>query len=200
VSQFHFSPDSYLEMIRAEVPTYDELQRVMAEASAGREARRVLDLGAGTGETACAVAVYHSDASFVLVDESSDMLAHAATRIPATRLECTIVGDLLEQLPAGPFDVVVSALAIHHLDGSRKQELFGRIAGLLAPGGVFVMGDVIVPEDPTDTVTPLSAGYDLPDRAVDLIRWLTAASLVSEVIWTACDLAVIKSAKAGRDD
>ncbi|MEX1007903.1 MAG: class I SAM-dependent methyltransferase [Acidimicrobiia bacterium] len=200
MSQFHFSPDSYLEMIRGEVPGYDELQRVVAGATAGPVARRILDLGSGTGETACAVAAYHADASLVLLDESAGMLAHAVARIPAACVERAIVGDLLEQLPAGPFDVVVSALAIHHLDGSRKQELFRRVAGLLAPNGVFVMGDVVVPEDPADAVTPLSVDYDLPDRLVDLTHWLDAASLVHEVVWTARDLVVIRSSLAVLDD
>ena len=195
VSQFHFSPDSYLEVIRAEVPAYDELQRAVAEATEGCDGRRILDLGTGTGETACAVARFHPDASFVLLDESPDMLAQAATRIPAARVERSVVGDLLDQLPAGPFDAVVSALAIHHLDASRKRELFGRVAGLLAPRGVFVMGDVIVPEDPADALTPLSPDSDLPDRVVDLTRWFSAAPLVPEVVWTAGDLAVIKGSE-----
>ena len=138
MTQFHFSPDSYLEMIRAEVPVYDEFQHAVADATAGADVRRILDLGTGTGETAHAVAACHPDASLVLLDESAAMLDHAVARIPAARLECTIVGDLLDDLPSGPFDAVVSALAIHHLDAARKQELFGRVAGLLATGSVFV--------------------------------------------------------------
>jgi hypothetical protein len=47
--QFHFDPASYLERIRAEVPAYDELQDVVADATAGIQAQRVLDLGVGTG-------------------------------------------------------------------------------------------------------------------------------------------------------
>jgi hypothetical protein len=37
----------------------------------------------------------------------------------------------------GRFDVVVSALAIHHLPDRRKRELFGEVFALLSEGGVF---------------------------------------------------------------
>jgi hypothetical protein len=50
-NQFHFDPATYLGTIRAEVPAYDELQDAVAEATAGIQAERVLELGVGTGET-----------------------------------------------------------------------------------------------------------------------------------------------------
>lgn len=38
----------------------------------------------------------------------------------------------------GPFDIVVSGFAIHHLTNERKREVYREIYGLLAGGGVFV--------------------------------------------------------------
>ena len=52
MSQFHFDPDSYLAMMREDLPRYDELQETVAAATAGLEVRRILELGTGTGETA----------------------------------------------------------------------------------------------------------------------------------------------------
>ncbi len=40
---------------------------------------------------------------------------------------------------------VVSSLAIHHLDGPEKQTLFADVYWMLAPGGVFVIADVVAP-------------------------------------------------------
>jgi tRNA (cmo5U34)-methyltransferase len=47
--------------------------------------------------------------------------------------------DLMQQLPKtlGQFDVVVSALAIHHLPDERRRGLFSEIFELLRPDGVF---------------------------------------------------------------
>jgi tRNA (cmo5U34)-methyltransferase len=88
--------------------------------------------------------------------------------------------------------MVVSALAIHHLPGEGKRDLFGRVAGVLPVRGLFVIGDVIVPDLPEDAVAPLSPDFDLPDRVDDQLRWLEAAGFAAEVVWSWKDLAVIR--------
>lgn len=102
----------------------------------GGEIRRVLDLGAGTGLMTAAVLARYPDADFVLLDGSAEMLAQAREQLPGESI-ATRVGDLRDELPAGPFDAVVSALAIHHLEDQAKRELFGRVREVLRPGGVF---------------------------------------------------------------
>ena len=44
----------------------------------------------------------------------------------------------------GPFDVVASALSIHHLEHEEKRALFRRILHALNPGGVFVNADDVL--------------------------------------------------------
>ena len=60
---------------------------------------------------------------------------------------------LEDALPVGNIDLVVSALAVHHLDGAGKADLFARIPARRRSGGRFVLGDVVVPDDPADVVT-----------------------------------------------
>jgi tRNA (cmo5U34)-methyltransferase len=187
-SQFHFFPDDYLELVRAEVPDYDRLQELVADATTGRPITTVLDLGSGLGTTARAVLEQHPDARLVGVDESPAMLEHARAALPGADM---LVGRLQDPLPPGPFDVVVTALAVHHLDGPGKADLFRRIAAVLAPAGRFVLADVVVPDDPTDAVTPLDAGYDQPSRLDDQLGWLRDAGLQPEVVWSSRDLAVV---------
>ena len=50
MGQFHWKPDTYPELIRSEVPRYDELQE-QAIAAIPFPPERVLELGMGTGET-----------------------------------------------------------------------------------------------------------------------------------------------------
>jgi tRNA (cmo5U34)-methyltransferase len=59
-----------------------------------------------------------------------------------------VVGDLGDPLPAGPWDAVVSALAIHHLEDDGKRELFSRLHDGLAPGGVFVNAEQVAGPSP----------------------------------------------------
>ncbi len=191
MTQFHFTPDTYLHEIRSEVPGYDDLQAAVADAASAVSAVRVLDLGAGTGETSAAVLRVHPAATLVLLDESSGMLELARLRLPADRVERVVVGDLLGALPAEPFDLVVSALAVHHLTAAQKQALFHAVWSLLPPGGRFVLADVIVPVDPADAVAPLTPGYDRPDRLDDQVAWLTGVGFEVSVPWQDRDLAVL---------
>jgi tRNA (cmo5U34)-methyltransferase len=98
---------------------------------------------------------------------------------------------LEEPLPPGPFDLVASALCVHHLPGREKAELFNRVAAALAPGGRFVLGDVVVPADPDDARTPLTPGYDHPSRLAEQLDWLREAGLHPHVTWAEADLAVV---------
>jgi tRNA (cmo5U34)-methyltransferase len=130
----------------------------------------------------------HPGASLVGVDVSEDMLAVARSRLPGADLR---VARLQDPLPDGRFDLVFSALAIHHLDGPGKADLFRRGAAALSGGGRFVFGDVVVPDDPADAVTPLGPDYDFPSRIEDQLGWLSDAGFEASVVWAARDLAVI---------
>jgi tRNA (cmo5U34)-methyltransferase len=186
MGQFHWDPDAYLDMIRAEVPDYDRIQDELARATDGIDARRVLELGTGSGVTSRRVLARHPHAHLTGVDSSEHMLA--AADLPGADLRLQDLGD---PLPEGPFDLVFSALAIHHLDAAAKADLFARVAAVLAPGGRFVMADVVVPDDPNDVVTPLDPGFDLPEDVPDLLAWLQDAGLRGHVAWQARDLAVL---------
>ena len=186
MGQFHWDPDGYLKMVRGEVPDYDRLQDEVARATDGVDARRVLELGTGSGITSRRVLERHPHAHLTGVDSSEHMLAAADLAGADLRLQ-----DLAEPLPEGPFDLVFSALAIHHLDAAAKADLFARVAGVLAPGGRFVMADVIMPEDPGDVVTPLDPGFDLPETVPDLLSWLQDVGLRGRVAWQVRDLAVL---------
>jgi tRNA (cmo5U34)-methyltransferase len=192
VSQFHFRPGDYLEMIRADVERFDELQDAVAEATKVVAARRLLELGTGTGETARRVVEIHPAAELVGIDESEPMLEEARRILPASA--DVRVSRLQDPLPEGRFDVVFSCLTVHHLDGDGKADLFLRVADALEPNGVFVLGDVVIPARGEDAVTPLTEGFDLPDSVDAQLEWLAEAGFAASVIWSWKDLAVMRAA------
>src|SRR3954467_8143563 len=77
VAQFHWDPDAYLQLMASEVPDYGRLQDEVARAAEGAGARRALELGTGTGETARRVLAVSPGARLVGIDASAEMLAHA---------------------------------------------------------------------------------------------------------------------------
>jgi tRNA threonylcarbamoyl adenosine modification protein (Sua5/YciO/YrdC/YwlC family) len=193
--QFHFDPDTYDAMIHADIPAYGRLQDELTLAS-GTGARTILELGTGTGETAGRLLSAHPGASLVGVDVSEPMLALARTRLPHARVDLR-VREIQGPLPEGPFDLVASALCIHHLDGAEKADLFGRVARVLAPGGVFVLADVVVPDDSVPARISLTPGFDKPSPVSDQLRWLRAAGFEAAVTWARGDLAVIRAELPG---
>ena len=161
--------------------------------ASGAGARRILELGTGTGSTAARLLEHHPGAVLVGVDrERADARASRAALLPAERAELR-VGEIQGPLPEGPFDLVASALCIHHLDGPRKADLFARVARLLEPGGVFVLADVVVPAAPAHARISLTPGFDMPSPVSDQLRWLRDAGFDSRVTWERGDLAVIRA-------
>ena len=189
MSAFEWDPASYLELVRDEIPDFARLQDE-AVAATGSNARRVLELGIGTGETARRIRARHPASTYVAIDASEAMLAEAAATLGERGVDLRL-GRLEEPLPSGPFDVVVSVLAVHHLDAVGKEDLFQRVARVLAAGGRFVIGDLVVPDDPADVVTPIDGEYDKPSPVADQLGWLAAAGLRASVAWRHRDLAVL---------
>ena len=164
-----WDPDTYLAEMTAEIPGYEALEEAVAAATADISLETVLELGTGTGETALRVLARHPGARWTGIDASKPMLDRARERLPNADLR---LGRLEEPLPAGPFDLVVSALAVHHLDAERKRDLFKRVAQLTH---VFVLGDVVVPERPEDAAIEIDGVYDVPSSVPDQLAWLHAA-------------------------
>jgi tRNA (cmo5U34)-methyltransferase len=188
--------DGYLEDIVEEVPQYERLQDELAAATADLHPARILDLGTGTGETARRVLALHPDAQLVGLDDSPDMLGHALRVLPHERVRLQ-VGRIEGTLPPGPFDLVTSGLCVHHLDGPGKAALFRSLHDVVEPGGRVVIGDLVVPEDPADVVTPVDSDYDLPSSAAEQLAWLRDAGFAARVAWAERDLAVLVGDRPG---
>jgi tRNA (cmo5U34)-methyltransferase len=102
----------------------------------------VLDLGAGTGLLTAQVLAAHPAAEVVLFDGAPAMLAQARATLGDERARYA-EGDLAGPLPDGPWDAVVSALAIHHLEDAEKAALFTRVHDALRDGGIFVNAEQV---------------------------------------------------------
>lgn len=124
-----------------QVPHRAEGEGVLSE-QVPRDARRMLDLGTGDGRLLALLRADRPDMLGVGLDLSELMLEAAARRFAGVERVELVKHDFAEPLPAlGSFDVVVSSMAIHHLEHERKRSLYGEVFELLEPGGVFANFD-----------------------------------------------------------
>ena len=178
-AQYHFTPSTYEEMIRADVPRYDELQAATIEAIPFEPAR-VLELGFGTAETTRRIWERYPDCRITGIDSTSEMVFRARE----LGWEEMRLGRMEDPLPDGPWDLVISVLTIHHLEADGKRDLFRRVR---EQSRALVFGDVVeVPPD--QQVAPLTEGFDFPSPAIDQAEWCGG-----EVVWSADDLVVIRA-------
>jgi tRNA (cmo5U34)-methyltransferase len=143
--------DEYDRTIRTFIPAYDRMLATIVhwlEASVPAGGY-IVDLGAGTGALSAAVLEGLPEVRVQLVDVDPNMLEAGAARCAAHAGRFDLRrGRFQEELPR--CNAVVATLALHHVaDNDEKQELFRAIHEALEPGGLVVVGDLLIhPEGP----------------------------------------------------
>ena len=123
-------------------PVFDLLTRlVQAEPDAPL---RILDIGTGYGPVATACLDAFPNATAVGLDVSEAMMEAGRPRMARFSERFAYMhGDFADgvlpaqALDAGPYDLVVSARAIHHLPADLMERLYASVYGALNPGGAF---------------------------------------------------------------
>lgn len=102
---------------------------------------RVLDLGAGTGLLSALLLTAFPNAQLTLADISTGMLDKARQRF-ADRNDITYQTiDFIEHPLTGRYDLVVSALALHHTPPEQLKSVFAKVYSVLEPSGMFINAD-----------------------------------------------------------
>ncbi len=108
----------------------------------------VIELGTGTGD----FAIYAAQrcGSVYAVDVSTSMLEFAGNKAAKAGLKNITFchgGFLTYEHSGKPADAMVTSMAFHHLPDFWKGIALDRINGMLKPGGLFYMHDVIFAQD-----------------------------------------------------
>jgi tRNA (cmo5U34)-methyltransferase len=111
-------------------------------------AKRILELGAGSGLFTEMLVRAFPDAQIHCVDFSEPMLELARERIQGAANvnfeRADYVKAQLSHKSAGGWCAVVSSLSIHHLSDEDKRTVFARMHDVLVPNGVFVNADQVL--------------------------------------------------------
>lgn len=144
----HLDPD-YVEAYDAKAGTDPAEDVALLRALGLSTASTVVDMGAGTGTLALAVAPHCR--RVVAVDVSTAMLQRLrlrASQLGIGNIECVHAGFLSYEHRGEPADAVYSRNALHHLPDFWKSLALVRIAAILRPGGVLRLRDLVYSFDP----------------------------------------------------
>jgi tRNA (cmo5U34)-methyltransferase len=111
-------------------------------------AKRILDLGAGSGALTAFVRKAFPEARIHLLDFSTPMLELAKQRLGDDAGLTYEISDFTRVKLPEDLDAIVSAVSIHHLDDAEKPGLFVRAHEALRPGGVFINADQVLGPTP----------------------------------------------------
>jgi tRNA (cmo5U34)-methyltransferase len=139
----------YDEQRKKFIPCFDDLYRVsVSVASVNTENPKILDIGAGTGLLSAFLMERYPDASFTLIDISEKMLDIAKDRFRSNSNIKYIVADYSKYNFVEKYDMVVSALSIHHLEDEEKKEIYKKSYSLLKRNGILINADQVYGETP----------------------------------------------------
>lgn len=140
----------------------------------------VVDLGAGTGTFALAVAPHVR--RVVAVDVSPamlDILRANIARQGIANVEPVHAGLLSYEHQGDPADAVYSRNTLHHLPDFWKGIALSRVAAMLRPGGILRLHDLVYAFDPADAPARIDAW--LANAPTDPAQGFTRADLETHV-------------------
>jgi len=125
-------------------PWRGELRRCIAELV--RDARHILELGAGPGLLAETILATGRVERYAILDFSPPFLAMCRARLAAYTVEL-VLGDFTSPtwpalIAPPPFDAVVAMQAVHEVRHKRHvSQLYTQVARVVRPGGMLVVCD-----------------------------------------------------------
>jgi tRNA (cmo5U34)-methyltransferase len=146
-AQFNKIAEEYDGRRRTFIPCFDDLYGTSISflSYCKKDFKSILDLGAGTGLLAKYLYDKFPDAEYILSDISVLMLDVARKRFTGLPNFSFEVNDYTKSLPIKKFDLIASALSIHHLQDQEKAELYNKIYDSLTVGGYFINLDQFNP-------------------------------------------------------
>lgn len=141
----HFEEEAKVfdELILKIIPFYPEMVSSLVHSIPfySKDRIKVLDLGCGTGNIAQSMKERFPRASITCVDLAENMIEIARLKL-VNLTDITFLNADFRDLDFNEeFDVVVSSLAIHHLQPEEQKQFYSEIYEFLKDGGVFYNAD-----------------------------------------------------------
>jgi tRNA (cmo5U34)-methyltransferase len=147
-THFEDEAEEFDSIIKKLIPHYGEMVDILASAVpfSKESAFSMIDLGCGTGTISKAVKDIFPNANITCVDIAGKMLEIAKEKINGDVV--SIQADFNNFEFPGKYDLVVSSLALHHLENDAdKMRFYQKIYSAINDGGIFINIDVVLGSD-----------------------------------------------------
>ena len=128
-----------------------QMQVISGLLSTLKGENHIIDLCCGEGlldelilESYPAFTLHGFDGSAEMLHRAQERLSRFGDRFTCTKFELASSDG---RKPALTINAVISSMAIHHLTGPQKQELFTDVFKILVPNGIFIIADIIAHSD-----------------------------------------------------
>lgn len=138
--RFNLVAQKYDEQRRFFIPCFDDYYQtsILFLSKIRPDFKTILDLGAGTGLLTKYLYEKFPNAKYTLVDASEQMIDIARQRFKNMDNFSFVISDYSKELPSNQYDLITSALSIHHLENDSKSVLYSNIYNNLPDNGCFI--------------------------------------------------------------
>lgn len=144
---FDSGASAYDAQRRFIIPGFDDFyEAAIWAAEWPGENPAILDIGAGTGLFSSLLLQKYPQCTITLLDVSEKMLDVARKRFSGMNNVAYRIQDYRCETLGGCYDIISSALSIHHLEHEEKRSLYERVFQVLNDGGVFVNAEQVLGE------------------------------------------------------
>lgn len=195
----HFETEAFefdSQIVRI-IPYYDQMITALIDSVQfdTSESIRIIDLGCGTGTVAKRLGDKFPNSTIVCLDIASKMIDIAKYKLNNRKNTEFIVGDFSTIDFKEPFDVVVSSLALHHIQADdEKKEFYTKIYNILTKSGQFLNADVVLASTDYQQKINMNRWIDYMNKSVPMEeiqqRWIPAhktedrpSKLIDQLKW-----------------
>jgi phospholipid N-methyltransferase len=165
-----------------ELDSAAEKNGARTNAAVATSARRILEVGPGTG--AVTMQIIHDMRShdrLVLVERNEQFVAHLGERLneipsnPSARGRVSLMHATVEELPENePYDLIISGLPLNNFTVESVEQILKKLGRLLAPGGILSFFEYVAVRRAKALVSPQSDRERLQAIASALGTFLSA--------------------------